>query len=677
MNDEALLDELLSQWQAEKARGRDLPASTLCSNCPEMAAQLARRIEALRRMSALANEGAATPMPSATAAPVAPAALVSVVPLVRDLRQYRLLDAAQLGEVEAQAAHFADAKALAAELMRRGWLTPHQANRLLMGRGRELVVGSYVLLERLGEGGMGTVYKARNWKLGRVVALKLIRPDRLANPDAVRRFRREVQAAAALAHPNIVHAYDADEIGGTHLLVMECVEGATDLARLVAKKGPLPVEQACEYVRQAALGLQHAHERGMVHRDIKPQNMLLSQAQGSHPLGLVKLLDMGLARLDQPAPDGQKSSTMTQEGAIMGTPDYIAPEQVMGSHGVDIRADLYSLGCTFYHLLTGRVPFPGGTLMQKLDGHRFHEAAAVESLRPDVPPEVAAIVRKLMAKRPEDRYQTPAELAEELADLARPEAEIAPSLSAAQATVMEVGPSAVAADTADPWSAVTLAPAAPAVRPSDRRRLLWVSAAGGVVFLGLAAALVVLLRTLTAPAPEPAPTVADRKPSPPPRPAPVPLEQWLRAVAELPPEQQVEEVRARLKERNPQFDGEVKPVIADGAVVHLTFCSDNVKDLSPVRALPGLTGLTCEAKDYEHSQVTDLSPLAGTRLTYLDITGNQQLRDLSPLHGLPLQRLECSFTAVSDLTPLRGMPLDHLAINNCWVRDLSPLRGCR
>src|SRR5262249_408698 len=151
----------------------------------------------------------------------------------------------------------------------------------------------------------------------------------------------------------IVLALDADQIGGTHYLVMEYVEGAADLARLVKTSGPLPVEQACEYIRQAALGLQHAHERGLVHRDIKPANLLLTADAKT-----VNILDMGLARLDHPPADGDRSSTLTAEGAVMGTPDYLAPEQALGAHTVDIRADLYSLGCTFYYLLTGRVPFP-------------------------------------------------------------------------------------------------------------------------------------------------------------------------------------------------------------------------------------------------------------------------------------------------------------------------------
>src|SRR5207253_1209679 len=179
------------------------------------------------------------------------------------LRQYRLLEPVQLQELPALQARFPDPQALAGELIRRGWLTPYQANHLLQGKGQELVLGSYILLERLGEGGMGQVFKARHRNLGRIVAVKLIRKEKLDNPTAIKRFEREVRAAAALNHPNIVRAYDADQIGGTHLLVMECVEGATDLNRLVKKNGRLPVEQACEYIRQAALGLQHAYERGL------------------------------------------------------------------------------------------------------------------------------------------------------------------------------------------------------------------------------------------------------------------------------------------------------------------------------------------------------------------------------------------------------------------------------
>jgi tRNA A-37 threonylcarbamoyl transferase component Bud32 len=333
----------------------------------------------------------------------------ATAPLVDALRQYRLLEPPHLEEVtRALQACFPDPKALAEQLVGRGWLTPFQADLLLQGRGQELLLGSYVLLEKLGEGGMGAVFKARNWKLGRVVAVKVIRPEHLANPPTVRRFEREVRAAAHLDHPNIVHAYDADQVGGAHLLVMEYVEG-TDLARLVKERGPLPADRACDFIRQAALGLQHAFERGLVHRDIKPHNLLLSRD------GVVKVLDLGIARLNPEATGQEASSTMTQENVVLGTADYMAPEQASDSHAADIRSDLYSLGCTLYYLLTGRVPFPVEGAVAKLVHHQLHPPTPVEQLRPDVPAPMAEVVRKLMAKKPDDRYQTPAEAAEALA----------------------------------------------------------------------------------------------------------------------------------------------------------------------------------------------------------------------------------------------------------------------
>jgi hypothetical protein len=327
---------------------------------------------------------------------------------VEVLRDGGLLSAAQLGELASlPPTSLPDPRALADELMRRNWLTPFQVEELLQGRGAELVLGQYVLLDRLDEGGMGQVYKAQDRLRRRVVALKVIRRDRLGSPDAVRRFRREIQAAARLSHTNVVVAHDAAQAGDRQFLVMEYIEGS-DLRRLVKDHGPRPVDEACDLVRQAALGLQHFLESGLVHRDVKPSNLML--ASGQH---VVKILDLGLARLLSGG--GESSlSELTQTGVVMGTPDFIAPEQVEDSHAVDIRADLYSLGCTFYYLLTGRVPFPGGTVIQKLDKHRWADPEPVEYLRPEVSPEVRAVLRKLMAKRPDERYQTPAEVARAL-----------------------------------------------------------------------------------------------------------------------------------------------------------------------------------------------------------------------------------------------------------------------
>jgi serine/threonine-protein kinase len=384
--------------------------------------------------------------------------LHAVADLVQAIQRTRLLEPDQFHALQHDLqGRFADPKSLARELLQRGWLTAYQINQIFLGHGPDLLLGSYVLLERLGEGGMGVVFKARNWKLGRVVALKVIRKERLARPDAVRRFRREIQAAAQLSHPNVVEAHDADEVDGTHFFAMEYAEG-TDLARLVKQQGPLPVARACDYVRQAALGLQHAYEHNLIHRDIKPSNLLLTRG------GVIKVLDMGLARLEQADDD---SSTLTQEGVVMGTPDYIAPEQALDARLADIRADIYSLGCSFYFLLTGRPPFPSGTLMQKLLKHRMDEPEPVERLRPEVPAGVAAVLRRMLAKQPEARFQTPAELAAALAVWDRTAIQAGPGGQAAAPARVTAGIQVAAApplvaeaasDTGVHWSSVMVAP---------------------------------------------------------------------------------------------------------------------------------------------------------------------------------------------------------------------------
>ena len=340
--------------------------------------------------------------------------LAAVAAVVKALREHPVLEPAQLEVVRRTLqVRFPEPEALAQELVRRGWLTRYQADQIVQGRVADLALGSYVLLEPLGEGGMGQVFKARQRKLGRTDAVKVVRAERLGSPDALQRFGREVRAAAALSHPNVVHAFDAGVDGGRHYFAMELLPGC-DLSHLVKDKGPLPFAKACELIRQAALGLQHAHERGLVHRDVKPSNLWLT------PQGVVKVLDLGLARLTRHS-DGTEG-TLTADGAVMGTPDYIAPEQARQSHTVDARADLYSLGCTLYYLLAGRPPFAVGPLAAKLAAHLFDEPPALQEVRPGTPPSVAAVVRKLTAKKPEDRYQTAAEAA---AALTRVRAELA------------------------------------------------------------------------------------------------------------------------------------------------------------------------------------------------------------------------------------------------------------
>jgi serine/threonine protein kinase/ankyrin repeat protein/formylglycine-generating enzyme required for sulfatase activity len=274
----------------------------------------------------------------------------------------------------------------------------------------------YEILTLIGKGGMGDVYKARHRKMERTVALKVINRELVRKAEAIDRFHREVKAAAQLSHPNIVTAYDADQADDFHFMVMEYVDGV-DLSQTVKARGALPVAEACDYVQQAAIGLQHAHERGMVHRDIKPHNLMVTKD------GTVKILDFGLASL---APEALLDSDaveargdLTAAGAIMGTPDFISPEQAEDARKADIRSDIYSLGATLYFLLSGRMPFVEGSVTHKLKSHASVEPDSLESLRDDVPAELVAIVSRMMAKDPSDRFQTPAEVVEALQTLGK------------------------------------------------------------------------------------------------------------------------------------------------------------------------------------------------------------------------------------------------------------------
>jgi WD40 repeat protein/tRNA A-37 threonylcarbamoyl transferase component Bud32 len=391
------------------------------------------------------------------------------------LRDSTLLTPEQWYELETFQPQFPEMRDLARELVKRGWLTPYQVNQLARGRGKELVLGPYHLLEALGEGGMGQVFKARHPLMKRVVALKVIRAERLRNADALPRFLREIEAAAKLSHPNVVIAHDAAQVGNSAYFAMEYVAG-TDLGKLVRQRGPLSVGEACNYVRQAALGLQHAHQHGLVHRDVKPANLLLT-AEG----GVVKVLDLGLARVRASAPE-ESITALTEDGTLMGTPDYMAPEQASNAHTVDIRADVYSLGCTLYALLAGRAPFAGGSLAQKVAAHLHVEPPPLEGLRADLPPGLTAVVRRMMAKNPAQRYQTPAEVAAALSPFCQPVPSVVPvaPVVAGLSPASSAGTSTVAFDDRTAAEPMTVPPAA-------RRLPRWLlpAGAGGILLLVL------------------------------------------------------------------------------------------------------------------------------------------------------------------------------------------------
>jgi len=296
-------------------------------------------------------------------------------------------------------------EAYAAMLVRQDLLTDFQAEKLLAGRWKGFVInGKYRLLERVGAGGMGCVYLAEHVFMQRRVALKVLPVDLAKDKATVERFYFEARAAARLDHPNIVRAHDIDREGALHFLVLEYVDGG-NMHELIRRNGPLPVVRAAHYIRQAALGLQHAHEAGLVHRDIKPGNLLLDRQ------GVVKLLDLGLARFF-----GEEHSPLLraqEKGNVVGTADFVAPEQVNDAR-VDIRADIYSLGCTFYFLLTGKGPFQDGSNAQKLIWHQVRRPKPLRGLRAEIAEELQAIVEKMMAKHPRDRFQTPAQVADAL-----------------------------------------------------------------------------------------------------------------------------------------------------------------------------------------------------------------------------------------------------------------------
>ena len=632
----------------------------------------------------------------------------------------------------------------------------------------------YRFLRELGRGGMGIVYQAEQTVMGRTVAVKVINPSVLDHPDALPRFQSEVRAAAKLDHPNIVRAHDAEQVGSMHLLVMEYVEGAS-LADLVAKKGPLPVAYACHYIRQAALGLQHAFEQGMVHRDIKPQNLMVNAR------GQVKVLDFGLARMRS---ERKAGGGLTQVDAFMGTPEYVSPEQATDAHSADTRADIYSLGCTLFFLLAGRPPFQGDTAVKVIMAHIEKEAPAIHEVRVDVPAELSAVVTRMLAKDPARRFQTPLEVAQALASFVKPGTKPAAGVALPASGVSSPGTgTAIAVDTSKIKAILRDGPGktpavdAPAKEPASvfeglgeevasvkkkakpaprtakpapnawyQRWAVLAGAGAAVLALGLGAWLLagIVFKTkvktadgiLVIEVNEPNPVVlvdgervtvswhnggkkaeirvkpgthkveiqkdgfsvdgreltfndggkeiftARLLPKIPPQSqnventdnarSPAIAEEWIREVRAKAAEKQIEAVKNKLKELNPDFDGQVTPTIENGVVTGLGFLANHVTDISPLRALQHLKSLNCNSSG--RGKIADLSPLKGMSLTKLGCEANR-ISDLSPLKGMPLEHLDCIINPVNDLSPLKSMPLKELQLWGWNGKDLAPLKG--
>lgn len=620
-----------------------------------------------------------------------------------------------------------DAEELARELVRQKKLTKFQAEEVYRGKGKSLVLGNYVLMEKIGAGGMGEVFKARHRRMDRFVAVKLLPPAMTKDKTAIARFEREVKAAAKIAHQNVVTAFDADQANGVHFLVMELVEG-NDLSALVRKNGPISVEQALNYVLQAAKGLEAAHAEGMVHRDIKPSNLLLDKK------GTVKILDMGLARLGGEG-DGAPQAELTSTGTIMGTVDYMAPEQASDTKTADARADIYSLGCSLYYLLTGKPIYQGETAMKKLLAHREQPIPSLRAIRASVPERVEAIFKKMVAKQVEDRYQT---IIQVIADLERVET--------GWQSPTTITPSA---NSDSENSAITFfknLPATPAIQPpkSKKQASTTVSVGGnkkkllywavGTAALGVLVLFVIIISLTTRDGnlvvevdqPDAMVKVLDSA-------GKVEVSQKggggritirvdpgkhrLKVVKDgfstygqefeienngkkeitvklvplddrpalvgMNPDPLVGATKKPLFFQISQFEPWSKEVAAMPAEQQIEAVSKKLVELNP-----GYDGI--ETHQIENGVVTRLQFLSDNIADILPVRALADLRsltcagsnrkkaklsDLSPLKGMPLTELNCGGTQVSDLTPLQGMHLTKLWCGGTNVSDLSPLQG--
>ena len=359
-----------------------------------------------------------------------------------------------------------DPREFADDMVRDGVLTYFQAEQFLLGKWRGFTIGKYKLLERVGVGGMGQVFLCEHMYMKKRVAVKVLPPAKADQPAALGRFYREARAAGGMQHPNIVRTHDIDQDGNLHFIVMDYVDGS-NLLDVVKKYGPMDIGRAADYIRQTAAGLDYSFRNGIIHRDVKPGNVLIDRR------GTARILDMGLARFFTDHSD--QLTIKYDDKIVLGTADYVAPEQVANSHSVDIRADIYGLGATFYFLLAGHPPFPSGTVSQKLLWHRTKEPTPIQQIRPEVPDGLAAVVSRMLAKDPKARYQTPAQVVAELeswvpAHVALPAADEMPQLSPAALEGAEeeqlTAPELVAAAPVNATTAGSSGPVAPAARAS-------------------------------------------------------------------------------------------------------------------------------------------------------------------------------------------------------------------
>jgi hypothetical protein len=571
----------------------------------------------------------------------------------------------------------------------------------------------YEILEVVGRGAMGIVLRARDTKLERIVAIKVLAPVLAISTSARQRFVREARAAAAISHDNVIAIHAVEDDSPQPYLVMQFIDGPTLQAKL-DRSGPLPPIEVLRIGLQIALGLAAAHRHGLIHRDIKPANILLENG-----IERVKITDFGLAH-------AAGEDSLTPSGFIAGTPAYMSPEQANGKR-VDHRSDLYSLGSVLYALSTAQPPFRGRTTIEVLQAVREDTPRPARAVNRDVPAWLSELIARLHAKDPADRPTAAQEVAdvleERLMDLSEPHTLRFRATHEAGQSGQGIG------------GVTTTYPASPRAR-FGRRRWLWAAAAvlfllvaglgvseatgvtkvrgtvirlfspqgtlvvevddpdvsvtvdgGDVVITGAGAKEIrlkpgqykveaskdgkVVRQELVTVTRNGRQVVRVSAESP-----PLTAAAWEKSVAALSGAELVEAVARRLKELNPGFDGRVTPSFEDGVVTGLFFLADDVADISPVRALVGLKSLDCPADSSHQSKLSDLSPLRGMKLTRLRLDGTR-VSHLGDLRGMPLKELLISTTRVPELSPLRGMPLKVLAFEQTSVADLKALAGMK
>ena len=408
------LSDLLVEWEQGRRSGQEPSVEELCRDTPELLPVVRESIASLRATEWMFEPQPAEPSSSPSAAGDAgraalhdtelPASHLTAQEFAASIFQSGLLSRDEIEELKLRLGDSAlpgEAREIASKLVSEGKLTRYQAAVLLKASKDPLLIDNYVILDTLDTGGMGLVFKALHRSMNRVVALKLLPAAMMSARDTVKRFQREVQAAAALKHPNIVAAYDADESEEIAYLVLEFVDG-TNLYRLVKEQGPRPLAEGVDFVRQAATGLSYLHSRGIIHRDVKPANLLLAKD------GTVKLLDMGLVRFasSEDLSCSEMDQELTQAGIVIGTVAYMSPEQALDTRSADQRSDIYSLGCTLFYLLTGRSLYHEETGMKTLLAHREQPVPSLREFCEEAPVSLDAVFRTMVAKRPADRLQS-------------------------------------------------------------------------------------------------------------------------------------------------------------------------------------------------------------------------------------------------------------------------------